>query len=228
MFSEKQLLDCMENLRIPAHFKDPKTRKSLLVNKSFISIFGLKSPEQMVGNTIQDLNFFQSPYDGAWAKKIKEMDDLVQTEKRAVNDMTTFLNSNGILVCETTEKFPLLSHHGNVLGIVTFGRELTHRLSHRLLYQFYKNICGKKIATQKTLFRLEIESYFFALPTEAELLVLIERATGKADKEIAKIHCVSSRATETHLINLRSKLKGDVLSSIVSLLRNPNYRIDTI
>jgi DNA-binding NarL/FixJ family response regulator len=115
-----------------------------------------------------------------------------------------------------------------VFGIVTFSEDLTHRLSHRLLYEQYKQLCGKKIAIQKTLRHLEIESYFYAPPTETELLILIQRTAGKVDKDIARAYGVSIRTIETHFVNLRAKLKGEVLPSIIFLLRNPSHTINTI
>lgn len=97
-----------------------------------------------------------------------------------------------------------------------------------MLYEQYKNIYGKKIAIKKFLYHLEIDSWFYATPTEAELLALIERAAGKADKEIARAHGVSARTVETHFSNLRAKLQGETLLDIIFRLRNPSHTINTI
>jgi len=228
--SESLLYDFNMNLPNPVNFKDPKSGKYLFANALSATLVGVKTPEQMVGLTVRDLNFSrsQSQWGKALAEKIAKMDWLVQQHKCRTDDTAAFLKPDGILIVETVTKLPILGTRGKLTGIATLNQELTHRLSHHLLYGLYKNICGRKIAVQKILRHLEIESYFFAPPTEAELLTLFERVTGKTDKEIAKLHGVSVRTTETHFINLRSKLKGDVLSDIVYLLKNPNHVIDTI
>lgn len=228
MVPESQLFDFMQTSSNPASVKTPKSGKYTFSNVSNAAIMGFKAPDAVVGLTVDDLNFSKSQRGSAWAEKIKKMDSLAEEKKCVVEDTHEYLNENGILVYKTTTKLPLIGVRGNVFGIVTFSRELTQRLSRRLLYLLYKKMYGKKIAVERTLRHLEIETWFFTLPTEMELLVLIERTAGKVDKEIAKAYDVSARTIETHFINLRAKLKGDALPSIISRLRNPGNTIDAI
>lgn len=230
MQAKSKLFDFSSALPNPVNFKDPKSGKYLFSNELSATLVGLASPEQMVGLTVRDLNFSrsQSPWGNALAKKIAHMDSLVQERKVAVNDTAAFLKPDGFLIVETVTKLPILGNQGKILGIATVNQELTQRLSHRLLYELYKSICGKQVATQKFLHHLGIASWFFSMPTEKELSVLVERAGGKVDKEIAKAHGVSTRTVETHFVNLRAKLKGDALPSIVACLRSPIHTIDTI
>jgi len=58
--------------------------------------------------------------------------------------------------------------------------------------------------------------------------VLLERAAGKANKVIAAHQKVSTRTVETHLLNLRSKLRGDVLHHLLEGMRRPEHLIDAI
>ena len=230
MNTESKLYDFGKILPNPVNFKEPKSGKYVFSNELSATLVGVASAEQMVGLTVRDLNFSrsQSPWGDALAKKIAKMDWLVRENKTTINDTAAFLKPNGILIVETVTKLPILGTCGNVLGIATINQELTHRLSHRLLFDLYKNICGKKVAARKFLYHVGIESWFFRLPTEAELLVLIERAAGNVDKEIARAQGVSIRTIETHFVNLRSKLNGDALSSVVSCLRNPSHTIKAI
>jgi hypothetical protein len=225
---ESLLFDFMSASSQPASIKSPESEKYIFSNAANTDLMGFACQDQLIGLTVRDLNFSRSQQGNAWAEKIQRMDCLSQQKKCVVEDTDKYLNENGILSYKITTKLPLVGIRGNVLGIVTFSQDLTHRLSHRLLYEQYKQICGKKIAIQRTLRHLEIESYFHVPPTEAELLNLIQRATGKIDKDIAGAQGVSKRTIDTHFANLRAKLKGEVLRSVISHLRNPSHRIDTI
>jgi len=228
MLQESLLFDYMERTSRAASIKSPESGKYIFSNAANASLIGLASPNLLIGLTVRDLNFSRSQHGNEWAKKIEEMDYLSQEKKCVVEDTHVYLNENGVLAYKTTTKLPLIGIRGNVSGIVTFSRELTHRLSHRLLYEQYKNIYGKKIAIKKFLHHLEIESWFYDTPTEAELLALIERAAGKVDKEIARAHGVSTRTIETHFCNLRAKLQGETLLDIIFRLRNPSHTINSM
>ena len=228
MVSESQLLDYMRTSSQAASIKSPESGKYVFSNAANTSLMGFTSSDQLAGVTVRDLNFSRSLQGNAWAEKIQGMDYLSQEKKCVVEDTGEYLNENGVLVYKTTTKLPLIGIRGNVFGIVTFSRELTHRLSHRLLYELYKKIYGKKNAAKKFLHHVEIETWFYAAPTETELLVLIERAAGKVDKDIARVHGVSIRTIETHFVNLRAKLKGEVLPGVISRLRNPSHTINTL
>jgi DNA-binding CsgD family transcriptional regulator len=226
MKSESQLFDLIKVLPNPLNFKEPKSGKYVCANDLSARQVGLESAQQMVGLTVHDLDFSQSEWGNALAEKIAKMDYLVREKKAPVGDTATFLNHE-ILIHETVTKFPILGHRGNVLGIVTFNQELTQCLCHRSLYRLYKKICGKQ-AIEKLLHHLEVACWFFTLPTEMELLVLLERAAGNVDKEIAKAYDVSTRTIETHFVNLRTKLKGNTLPAIVSQLRNRSHAIAVV
>jgi DNA-binding CsgD family transcriptional regulator len=228
MILESQLFDYMKTTSQAASIKSSESGKYIFSNAANTRLMGFVSPDLLIGLTVRDLNFSRSQQGNTWAEKIQGMDYLSLEKKCAVEDTHEYLNENGILVYKTTTKLPLIGIRGKVFGIVTFSQELTHRLSHRLLYGLYKNIHGKKIAARKFLHHLEIESWFYLPPTEAELLALIERATGKADKDIAQAHGVSIRTIETHFVNLRAKLKGEAMSSIIFRLRNPSHTINVI
>ncbi|WP_158906739.1 LuxR C-terminal-related transcriptional regulator [Burkholderia sp. L27(2015)] len=225
---ESLLFDYMNASSQPASVKSPESEKYIFSNPANTDLMGFASTGQLIGLTVRDLNFSRSQQGNAWAEKIRRMDCLSRKNKCAVEDTDKYLNENGILSYKTTTKIPLIGMRGNVFGIVTFSQDLTHRLSHRLLYEQYKHICGKKIAIGKTLRHLEIESFFHVPPTEAELLNLLQRAAGKVDKEIARAHGVSLRTIDTHFAHLRAKLNGEVLRSIIVRLRNPSHTINTI
>jgi DNA-binding CsgD family transcriptional regulator len=219
MKTESQLLDLIETLPNPLNLKEPQSGKYIFSNDLSAKQIGLESAEQMVGLTVQDLDFSQSESGNTLAAKIAKMDSLVLQKNEPVRDTATFL-SRGILVHETVIKFPFRGSCGKVIGIVTFNQELTQCLSHQTLYNQYKKICGKNMAIKKLLQHLEVEPFFFTPPTETELLVLLERVAGHSDKEIARTFDVSFRTINSHIAHLRAKLQGDVLPGVVARLRS--------
>ena len=223
MNNENQILDAFKSSPHLGTVKEPKSGKYLFASDSYSKVLGFESPDQMTGLTVRDLNLTQE----RWGEKdVIKMDQFVLEKKVTAEHTHPFLTASGSLIYETVTKSPILGSRNNIIGIVSFNHDFTERLSHQSLYHMYKAVCGKKSAVQKLLRHLDIESWFCALPTERELLVLLERAAGKVDKEIAKTHHVSTRTTETHLLNLRAKLKGDALPSIIASLRKQRHGIE--
>lgn len=228
MISESLLFDYMRTTSQAASIKSPESGKYIFSNTANTNLMGFSSPNLVEGLTVRDLNFSRLQQGNAWAERIQRMDYLCKEKMCAVEDTHEYLNESGVFSYKITTKLPLIGIRGNVFGVVTLSQDLTHRLSHRSLYGAYKNIYGKKIAAEKFLHHVEIESWFHAPPTEAELLALIERTAGKVDQDIARTHGVSKRTIETHFANLRTKLKGETLHEIISRLRNPSHTIYTI
>ncbi len=228
MISESQWFECVEASSDGASIKIPQTGKYTFSNAANAALFGLSTPRQVIGLTVDELHFSKTQHGDAWAKKIKQMDYLAQEKRCSVKDTHAYINQNGVLVYKTTTKLPLVGLRGTVLGIVTLSHDLTHHLSHRLLYFTYKEMCGKKVAIAKTLRHLDIDDDFFMPPTEMELLTLLEHAAGKSNKAVANSLGISVRTIETHMAHLRIKLNDRGLSDVISRLRNPAHIIDAL
>jgi hypothetical protein len=227
---ETRLLDFGLSLPHPVNFKEPDTGRYIFSNTQSANQVGVASPEQMLGLTVRDLNFSRSETDWgrALAAKIERMDRMAEQDTVKVEDTALFLKPNGRLIFESVTKIPILGGQNRVIGIATINQDLTYRLTHRLLYEQYTHLCGKKQAPRMLLQHLGLETWFCAFPTYTELKILLDRAIGYSDKVIAHRHKVSTRTVETHLINLRSKLRGDTLPQMIESLRHPQHLIDAL
>ncbi len=214
---ESRLLDFSLSLPHPVNFKEPDTGRYIFSNKQSANQVGVTSPEQMLGLTVRDLNFSCSNtnWGRALAGKIERMDHMAKQDKVKVEDTAVFLKPDGRLIFESVTKIPILSPRNQVTGIATINQDFTYRLTHRLLYEQYTHLCGRKQAPQKLLQHLGLETWFCTFPTHTELKVLLDRAMGYSDKAIAHRHNVSKRTIETHLVHLRSKLRGNTLPQII-------------
>jgi len=220
MMSDDQLFDFINLLSSPATLKERQSGKYIYANSPAYSGLGMSSLDQVIGATVHDLSFSKSNEGSAWAKEIERNDWLAWQEKRAVRAVNSFLNEQGLLIYQSSTKCPLLGHRGNVVAIVSFGQILTQQLSRRALYVRYKSLCGRERAINKLLRHLQMESWFAESPTEMELLVLIERSTGKSNAEIAELHKVTVRTVEAQVSGVRAKLKGDALPMVLDRLRD--------
>jgi DNA-directed RNA polymerase specialized sigma24 family protein len=210
----------MVNALPDACFKDATSGKYILANDTIAARYGMTSPTQMVGLTIDDLGFVKSELGKRHAAQTRDMDNWVKAKQRnktITRPVMFFPDSK--LTYETVTKVPVLGQH-NLLGIITFAHDHTPGLSNHDLYCLYKDLCATQgIAIKKLLLHLEIDTWFAAAPSEAELLVLLERGSGRSNKEIAIERRVSVKTVDTHLNSIRAKLNGDVLPKIIDGLR---------
>jgi hypothetical protein len=227
MVSDSYLYDLVNELP-DACLKDANSGKYILANRTIAARYGLASPENMTGLTVGDFGFVQTPMGRAHAAQTREMDDWVRVKRqKATITRAVMLFAEQPLVYETVTKVPVLGER-NLLGIITFAKDLTPGLPHKTLYALYKNILGSKLAAiQKLLQHFRSDDLFFTLPTESELYVLIERGVGRSNKEIAVERNVSIRTVDAHINNIRAKLKGDVLSKVIERLRSCNESMQT-
>jgi len=219
MMSESEIFDLVTFLP-HASFKDAATGRYILVSEGLAKRCRLESPAQMEGLTVDDLSFAKAPCGREFEEDIRKMDYLVLEKKLGIKMTHAGMRfADGKLIYQTISKLPIVGER-KLLGIITFGHDLTETLRHQTLYFLYKKICkSKEIAIRKLLRHLEIDTYFFRPPTESELLILLERGTGRSNKEIAIERHVTVRTVDAHINSIRAKLKGDVLPRVINSLR---------
>jgi DNA-binding CsgD family transcriptional regulator len=218
MISDSHLADLIDVLPY-ASFKDAGSGKYIWVNDDIAKRHRV-TIDQMVGSTVEDVGFVPTLRSKGYAKQTQEMDRWVMLHRcKFEMERCVMLCDDDRLMYESVAKIPVVGD-GNVLGIITCGQDLTAFLPDQELYVLYKNLYKRKeLAIQALLKHLEVDAWFYKMPTEAELMVLLERGNGKTIKEIALDRRVAPGTIDTHLTNLRIKLKGDVLHKIVSILR---------
>ncbi len=92
--------------------------------------------------------------------------------------------------------------------VLTINEDITNQVSLLKLWQLYKVLFkNKNIAMSKYLQYTGVYDFFYELPTNTELIILLTRQFKVTSKDIAKVLYISQRTVETHINNLRNKTK---------------------
>ncbi|MCE3269474.1 MAG: Bacterial regulatory protein luxR family, partial [Burkholderiales bacterium] len=94
---------------------------------------------------------------------------------------------------------------------------ITDKLTLEELWVMYKRhyLINKQAAIQKFLTHIGIINLFNEYPTEAEIRILIAKTRADSYKKIAQLLNLSVKTVETHLGNLKQKVKNFDLNSII-------------
>ncbi len=122
LFVEKNLLrTVVDNLPDRIYVKDTEGRKTL-ANQADMLASGAKTMQDIIGKSDFDL------YPAELAQKFWADDKLVlDTQLPVLNHEEPGLDENANPVWVITSKIPVKDHHGNVMGLVGIGRDITHQ-----------------------------------------------------------------------------------------------------
>ena len=219
MQSHREFISLMENLPQTLTFKVADTGKYIFSNTALQEKFGDLFPRDLVGLTVRDLNYAFPAWGGDYCRKTEAFDFRVREEKVTVTDKRAMRLNNGAIVYEEMTKFPVLGIGNDVLGIVTYGQDLTQTLSCTELYRQYQCFYNNQEAIRRVLTHIDADASFTSQPTEAQFEVFLERVQGRTSKEIAQRLELSHRTVESHLAALRDKVVGGDLRRVVSLIK---------
>lgn len=194
-----------------AHLKDLKSGKYLLGNKANAKKVGLAKPEDVYGLTVWDLDQHMSTNWGNLAKEIETFDNQIQhNHKLIIGKNRVFLTPAGELFVHHMKKYPIITAQNKVCSVLTLNQNITKDISLIQLWTMYKNIYNTRKNLNPIddfLTYLRINPFFYEMPTEAELIILITKHTKRTVKEIANHLNLSPRTIETHIARLNSKCK---------------------
>ncbi|MBY0379500.1 MAG: hypothetical protein K2P99_03750 [Burkholderiales bacterium] len=190
-----------------AHLKDIQSGKYVISNISNLDIFGFSAQDQIIGYSIWDLNSFMSPYWGNnFANEINDIDIKTSFTNINHNIKKWFLSPDKKLRLHEIQKIPIKNSKGKITSILTLSNNNISNCNYFELYRnykfFYKN---KNTAIKEFLSHIEAIDYFYCLPTESELEILILKYKYNFPvKEISSILKKSVKSIEQHIYNLRS------------------------
>lgn len=217
---ENLVFELIATLKDIAHFKDAQTKQYISCNAYTLECFGVKDKQQVIGQTTQDIDNIMLPYWGTgYANQVDYFDDLVKTKRQTVNHNEITTTGNGLLRLQNLIKIPVIGTNKTVTGIFTFTQNLTHTLDRHKLYQLYKERYRKNMAITHFLKHLGLDKYFIAVPTDAELRVLLSAIVQDNYKSIANNLTCSTKTVDMHLSNLRYKIINTDLSKVLSSAR---------
>jgi hypothetical protein len=224
--SENLIFELINAFKDIAHFKDAKTKQYINCNTYTLKSFGLQDINQVIGHTTQDINDIMFPYWGeSYAEQVDNFDNLVKTKMQTINHNEVTITSDGLIRLQNLIKIPVTGSKKTVSGIFTFTQNLTHTLDRNELYQLYKRRYRKNNAISYFLRHLGLDKYFIALPTDAELRILLAAIIQDNYKSIANYLNCSPKTVDMHLSNLRYKIINTDLSKVLASSRRQSTHL---
>ena len=117
----KLLRTLIDNLPFAIYVKDGDARK-LIANSADLKLMGCSSEEEIIGKT--DLELFNSQ-DGL--NGYNEDLSVIRTGMPLLNEENSYIDTEGRECWRVISKIPLFDRHGNTIGLVGFGRDITEQ-----------------------------------------------------------------------------------------------------
>jgi len=220
MKSENELISIIENYPHPASFKEADTGKYIAANICLAREAGIHKPQDLIGLTVHDLEFAQSNWGARQASTIAELDFRACEKKIFTSDRFIFFETgSGEVQFDEVTKLPVLGHTKNILGVVTYQRNLTSTFSPSEVYELYRHFYDASEAIKRVLIYLGIEKCFTIQPTEAPFRVFLAKAERYSNKQIAKSLGISYRTVDCQIEALSNRIADGDLRRVLSLIK---------
>ena len=221
MQPETGLISIIEKYPCSASFKEADTGKYILANDRLALDIGIHNPKDLIGLTVHDLEFAQSKEGIQQAKRIAELDFFACEKKEIAQSKFVFCKSDsGDVLYDEVIKLPVLGHSGNILGVVTYQRNLTPNLPLNQVYDLYRHFYDAPEAITRMLNYLGIEQSFSTHPTEAPLRIFLAKAERYSNKQIGRLLGISHRTVDYQFDALRNRvIDGDLRHVLTAIKR---------
>lgn len=229
MKSDSKLLSLIENFPVPASLKESDTGKYVFSNCHNLRQFGVGHWRDVVGLRIDDLKFHQPEWGRHYARSVEMLDVAARETKVHATGRHRFIDNSGDVQLDEMTKFPIVGFNGNVIGIVTYRRDVTRTISPIYIYRLYRNFYQIADAIKRALIFFGVESSFISPPTEAQICTFLLKVERYSNKEVARFMGISDRTVECHCVALRNKIvDGDLARAAFLLTRNLSCGDDSI
>jgi AraC-like DNA-binding protein len=182
-------------------FAKDRHGRLLVVNQALVKRFGLRDERQIIGKTDLDLH----PRGHADKYRVDDV-RVMETGKPMLNIIELFLDLQGIPTWHVTNKMPVFSHHGRVIGVMgtieTYEARRTLGLTNKRLLAAYEYLrahfnqevsvrdlaeqCGLSVRQFERKFREQV----WATPRELIMRMRVQHA------------CDALRETESSLLDI--------------------------
>lgn len=220
--NEIDVFSFVESFSGGAHIKDACTGNYLHTNMPNLSAYDFQRHDELLGLSIKDLNALMTEYwTSEFAKNVKKMDEYVhKTAQPITHTQIKFVDRNGLIHINDMTKLPIFSSGKKVSAILTMSLKSEEYPTRQVLWQYYKSTYkSAKKASYYFMKYLNIHKFFYTTLTEKELMTLCYMIEDRAYKYLAAGMKVSLKTVETHLENIKSKLKNVELLDVVVHLR---------
>ena len=177
----------VHNLSGHTLLKDVSTGKYIDANATHLSVYGFNKPEEIAGYDIWELNNVMHHRWEDNAKQIARFDEqVVHTGKSIIEPKRVWLNAEGFIWVHCMRKIPVVGCNNSITAILSLGEELTHSLTLNELYHYYLHFYqNKREAIKKFVQHIGISQYFYEMPNNTEVMVLISRSQNHLNKLVA-------------------------------------------
>ena len=223
-----KLDDPLENflscLNLSASIKDTKTGQYTAANETDAKLYGLKPAEQ-IGLTVYDIAHI-AKLPTSVVEQLLKLDQAIATQTWPNAHLKLhFLAKSGFITINEAFKKPIFSNGNNkVSAILSYAHNITTYCNPTYLLFLYEKYYLTKVAIEKFLQYLKIDTFFYKFPTKRELMSLLAMRENPSAKYVAHKLKTSTRTVEEYKARLRIKLKVISLDEVlVSLSKRHEY-----
>jgi len=201
-----------------AHLKDIKSFKYLLANTHELNIYNFQAENELLGQTVFELEqLMGKKWPKNFAQEIYENDKNIEKRmETTVMNKIIFLTGNGYLSVRRLMKTPVFGVHGKITGILTLGFELTSSLAMNELWELYKNLYQYDFdITTKFINHIGLHDWVISPLTIREIDCILAMHKNKTTKSVAKALLISTRTVESHVENIKTKIKFGDLNRVI-------------
>lgn len=222
--TENSLFELIQIIPNPVHIKDVQG-KYIATNNQNLGTFGFRKAEELLGLSLDDLDYFMRQYWGKnFASSMRDFDaEAMIGDGKTIVKRKLFKDKNNFIRFQDVYKIPYFckQYSNKVSFIITLSVELTDKLKLIELYNKYRALhCCKTDAMKYFLEYLGITGFFYEQLTEKELLCLLCARQNQAHKHIANNLGVTIKTVEAHVANIAGKLKNHSLHDVFAFLRD--------
>lgn len=209
----------IQNSKSLAHLKNIRTQKYEVTNAVNLEFFGMYEEDQLIGKTLRDVNKFMQEH---WGTKIvdsiEDIENLVLKYNKPVSKKRNILfNRTNKLTILNMVKFPVLNDKSTVKSILTISEDITDKICPIAIYRSYRMFKQPQNAIESFLKHYEIQKYFDRVPSELELLALIEFANNS--KKSSKLN---KQVTWNYIDSIETKICNSNIQNITQKIAHAN------
>ena len=205
----------IHNSKSLAHLKNVHTQKYEATNIINLEFLGMLDETQLIGKTLRDVDKFMQEYWGnRLVDSIEDIEKLVLKHNKPISKKRNIMfNRRNKLAVLNIIKFPVTNDKNITKSILTISEDVTNNTCPAVIYRSYRIFKQPNLAIANFLKHFEIQEYFDSIPSEPELLALIDfanrsRQVSKHDKQIDwdRIESLENKICRSSIQNITQKI----------------------
>jgi hypothetical protein len=226
------LFNFLDKSHYSAHLRDIETNKYIFGNLFSTKNIGLKSKNDIVGLTPNEVIAHRLSvenkhvYLSAWEKKLQNLlsktyalSEKILHEKTEAIQRDIELSITGFIRITQTIRSPVFNTKKQVVAIASVDYDFAQQCELLELFGLYQRYLPEKNAIQNFLRCLDIDHYFYELPTAQELMIILLMCQDSSTAFVTSRLSIPPEAFEAHKANLNRKFSNFDLTHLLISLR---------